>query len=725
MNHTILTLAVFAAYAAPAMARQEANPAPQVVVNGALTDIEAGREFVAGKKIIGRKRIEESGLPTVQALLKRDPSVSIGADGRIGLQGLPGYTQILVDGAPPPGGKSLDLELVHVEKIEIIKSSVAEYGPYGIAGTINIVRRKAALKTDTAMTVGVHTPGGKPSGSMTLSHNRSTIGSPLRVSANVSVGERNSREAGTIRQTVNLDGPAEQDVYEGVTRGSDRSRSADANGDLQWQLSPAHSLSFSPGAGRMWGRGEGDEVRRWDNGDTLDVHAVLDTRMTMITAPLKWMWKVDASSNFEASIRHVSMRFATETLRVDTAGMERGTTRLLRDDKDFSGNTISVTYKTRVAKAHSIKLGATYRADDERADYDYLIDNARDTTLDYLGSQRRSLKRQRRVSLQDDWRINASTAINAGVSGEVTNIDLSEAGISSRPHYSLWSPSLHLSRKIGGSDERQLRVSIARTYRAPDTGELSPRPQINPLAPCTGRTACQANTIDTADTAGNPGLQPERSLGLNLSYEHGIGEDSQLTAEFFARRVDRKTGTSIALEAVPWSDVARYVARPVNLGEAQVRGVNLEMELAVRDVLDTLSADVSLRGSVSWAKSSISTLPGPDNRLDGQTPWRAKLGATHQIARLPLKLDVDASWSQGVWIRPSLAQRFYLAPRLDISASAAWRMASGQRLTIELQHLGRRASHRIDEYTAPGERIRLYTDTEKFPKLAFRFETKL
>jgi outer membrane receptor for ferrienterochelin and colicin len=100
-------------------------------VNGSQTDIEASQDFVAGKVIIGRKQIEQSGLQNVTEILKRDPVITLGKDGRISLLGLPGYTQILLDGRAPMGKSPLELDLSQVDKIEIIKSTTAETGPSG------------------------------------------------------------------------------------------------------------------------------------------------------------------------------------------------------------------------------------------------------------------------------------------------------------------------------------------------------------------------------------------------------------------------------------------------------------------------------------------------------------------------------------------------------------------------------------------------------------------
>src|SRR5450830_102604 len=89
-----------------------------VVVNSRQTDVEASRDFVAGKIIISKKTLEESGVPNVADVLRREPAITVGKDGRIGLLGLPGYTQVLVDGQQGTGIDPYTMDLLQVEKIE-------------------------------------------------------------------------------------------------------------------------------------------------------------------------------------------------------------------------------------------------------------------------------------------------------------------------------------------------------------------------------------------------------------------------------------------------------------------------------------------------------------------------------------------------------------------------------------------------------------------------------
>lgn len=54
----------------------------KVEVQGeSISDLRARRDFVAGKLLISRKSIEESGQTTVYEVLKREPAVTVGADG--------------------------------------------------------------------------------------------------------------------------------------------------------------------------------------------------------------------------------------------------------------------------------------------------------------------------------------------------------------------------------------------------------------------------------------------------------------------------------------------------------------------------------------------------------------------------------------------------------------------------------------------------------------------
>jgi outer membrane receptor for ferrienterochelin and colicins len=700
-----------------------ASPA-QVLVVGNQTDIAARRDFVAGKIIIGRKRIEESGVRTVEDLLRREPAVTV-RDGRIGLLNMPGYTQVLVDGHPPEGGRTpSQLDLVHVEKIEIIKSSVAEYGPYGIAGTINIVTRKMGRKTETRMTAGLARNGGKPGTSASLSHNQSREGSLLRYSVQLSADESNTSEQSVVRQTTFSPLLAELEQSRAVIRSENRVPMLIVGGNLTWQAGADETIVVSPDGFRMGGGSKHAELRHWAGGTTLDASQQSRSRLSMYALPVKWTFKPDKKSQVEMSFRVHRADLMTAVERTDRGSSQE---RIVRESSEHSkarSSRLELIYKKKLNSGHDVKVGVSVSRNRQDVVYDYLIDGTSDDALGALGSGRRSLGEQRRIYVQDEWRISDSVALNAGVSGENAAIDVAEGPYQRKTQFRLWSPSLHLSKKIGADDDRQLRVSIARSFKAPTADQFTLRPEINALAPCLAGGLCTANTIDTADTSGNVDLQAERAIGLNLAYEHGIGADSQLTLEVYTRQIDRKIGTAITLENVTWSLVPRYVSHPVNFGDARSSGINVEMELALRDVYKS-APKITISGSVGLASSSVSSLPGPDNRLDKQTPWTAKLAASYSMKNWPVKFDIDGNWSPATTARTSLWERAYAARSFDFDASATWSISKERRIIFDAKARSPRNVARIDEYLRDAEQVRIYTGTRKNTKLGLRFETKL
>lgn len=711
--------------ALPAVAQQVSEPVvtPQVLITASQSDTSARRDFVAGKIIISRKRIEESGAETVADLLKREPAVSVDAEGRIGLLGLPGYTQVLVDGEAPPAGKGPhQLNLVHIEKIEIVKSAVAEYGPFGIAGTINIITRKTRRKTSTQLGLIAHSAGSHPGASATLSHNQSSPDSPLRLGANLSAKYSRPVSERQISLSSVKPGQDDENVWRGAVAGRGRSKEVDASGELTWDPGAGASLRLSPNGGQYTTDELAHEQRRYANGGQVRVRSASRSVFSMASLPLGWTIKPAANSQLEVKARVSRIGMESSELRTET-GDGQPAVRSLSQDATSHVKSVDLAYKAKLGKAHDVKLGASAMNTRETIDYGGTVNGQEDRALDILGTQRRALSRQLRVFAQDDWRLSDTLAMNGGLSGQHTAIDIAEGSFGSKARFQVWSPSVHLVKSLDEDDERQVRLSLARTYRAPSRDELASRPRINPMAPCDA-IACGTNTIDTFDSAGNQNLDAERALGLNLAYEHGLGGNSTLTAEVYARRIGNKIGIQIGEEDVAWSGLPRFVARPVNLGDAWVRGLNLEMELALRD-LSKSAPQMNLRGSVNFAASRVSHVPGPDNRLEKQTPWSAKLGGSYTLRGWPLKFQLDANWSPGVWIRTGQLQRIAIARRVEFDSSLAWTFAPGRRLQLSVADTIAHSARTIYEYSTAQGQLRAQTDQRTYRSVSLRFDTNL
>jgi outer membrane receptor for ferrienterochelin and colicins len=142
---------------------QAPQPIQQVEIKGPGAQ-EARRNDSLGRIVVGREELARYGDTSLSAALKRQPGVSV-SGAEIRMRGLgAGYTQILIDGDPAPAGFAVDsLAPDLVERIEILRSASADTSAQAVAGTINIVLRKArgasrSLKLTAEQTQGRVSP---------------------------------------------------------------------------------------------------------------------------------------------------------------------------------------------------------------------------------------------------------------------------------------------------------------------------------------------------------------------------------------------------------------------------------------------------------------------------------------------------------------------------------------------------------------------------------------
>jgi outer membrane receptor for ferrienterochelin and colicin len=695
----------------------------QVIVNGSQTDADAGRDAIAGKIVIGKQRIAESGVQNVGELLRREPAISIGKDGRPGLLGLPGYTQILVDGLQPLGD-SLNLDLAHVERIEIIKSTTASTGPVGIAGTINIVRRKAERKAFTQGSAGASSTGGRVGGSLSWVNNQIAADSPFIYNVNLSARRVATPSASRYVQTRGAAGAAPAGEFEGDASSSSVFQMIMASSELTWTPAPGHKLAFSPDAGRMQSPASGVEARRWIDGRRLAIVQDRDGTMDLWSLPVRWNWQVDDDSAFTLQLRMNGLRHDSDPMRQETWSDAPAHLYRNRLQQHGSNHFADLDFHTTLKGGHEITTGAKLVRNNRDRTYDDTVDGQPDLSLATLGRSSTTRMNSGRLFLQDEWRIDRTLALNGGLSVERRVYTFDEGLAHNRADFNMWSPSLHLSKKIGGDRKRQFRLSLARSFQPPEADEMLLHPTINQFASCQPGRLCGANDIDTADRAGNPRLQPERALGLNLSYAHGIGTGSEVLAEWYARDIHGKTGVEYALADVPWASVPRYVVRPANLGQATVRGVNLEGRVAGKDLSTGLAA-LEVHGSLGFARSELRDVPGPDNRIAGQLPWRLKLGGSYTLKAAPLKLGVEANVLPADWVRDSVRQRVYQSSKATLGLNGSWKIDAKSKLTVNLDNLLHKTGTRIEEYPSGPELLRLTTGSADYARISVKFDTSL
>jgi outer membrane receptor protein involved in Fe transport len=704
--------------------QRDSVPAPQqVVVSGTQTDVDATRNAVAGKIVIGKKNIAESGVQNVGELLRREPAISVGKDGRLGLLGLPGYTQVLVDGLPPQGD-AFSIDLVHIERIEIIKSATAAIGPIGIAGSINIIRRKSERKDFTQISAGARSNGGQPGASFSWANNHVAADSPFLYNLTVSASKVKTPDVTQYFQTRGIEGSRAALEHEGESSTVNVFESVLANGELTWTLTPAHRITLAPDIGHITTPSHANERRRWVDGQTLSIVRHAGQTMNVLSLPIRWNWQVGDDSTFMLQLKINRLRFDGDSKQVEESSNEAAHLRKNRRLQEGKNYFVDLDFNTTLDSGHEITTGLKLVRNRLGTLHEDTVNDEPDTSLAALGRASARQMESARLFVQDEWRLDKSLALNAGLSVERRMYSFDEGPAHHQAEFNMWSPSVHLSKRIGGNKKRQFRISLARSFQPPETDEMLLHPTINQFAQCLPDRLCGPNAIDTADQAGNPGLRPERALGLNLSYTHGIGANSEILVEWYMRDILNKTGLEYSLENVLWANSPRYVIRPVNFGEAKIRGTNLEGRIAGKDFSSKLSA-LEVYGSLGIARSELSDLPGPDNHIADQLPWRGKLGGTYTTKDKTLKFGADISILPSTWVRNNTSQRIYQSSRTTLSVNGSWKINSKSRLTVNLDNLLPRKRSRIDEYESVPTLLHVSTQNKDYTRISMKFDASL
>ena len=137
---------------------------------------------------------------------------------------------------------------------------------------------------------------------------------------------------------------------------------------------------------------------------------------------------------------------------------------------------------------------------------------------------------------------------------------------------------------------------------------------------------------------------------------------------------------------MPWAVVPRWVAQPQNIGSAVTQGLELEAKFRLSQLWpDALPVD--LRANASVFRSSVASVPGPDNRLDQQPPGTATIGADYRMRSLPLTLGASLNWTPSYTTRLSDVQSATTGSKLVVDASALWTFSPSARLRLSATNL--------------------------------------
>lgn len=656
MRYTLLLCSLALPW--PAAVRAD-DIVPSVTISAGK--LEQRRNDTVSSMIVGHDELIRQGDRALLDVLKRLPGITIGAAAGAGqgqqiqLRGLgQGYTLIMLDGVPVPAGFALDsLDPELVERVEIQRAATAEFSAQAIAGSINIVLKKAAAKPQRAVKLGASTSHGVNAGSATVQWSGQQeklsyvlAGTLSRTARSSDIDEWNRNIDAGGATTVLRHVPQQETVgINGLELAPRLSWALENEGSLAWQslVSVKRLATRHPAMETAY---VGGNSRYPDN------HGDFDQDSATVSSDLQWLRKLDAGASLDLKLglqyNHRANDFVFEGYG---PGRVLRATHLVDSGVDDAGATFSGSYRRQLGEQHLLAAGwdagrrrrADFRRERQFApgDAPVLSDEAYAATATRLA-----------LYAQDEWTISRRWSLYLGLRWEGLRTGSGQVNVRTQ----VWSPLLQSRRKLRSED--QLRLAVTRTYKAPEIFELIPRRY----------TVDSGNSATNPDNQGNPALRPELAWGLDAAYEYYPAKDALLSVSGSLRHVKGVMRDQLYLAGERW------VATPVNGGDALVRGLQLEAKLPL--------GAFDLRANLARNWSRVTGVSGPDNRLESQLPWSASVGGDYRLARMPLSVGGSLGYQAGVSSRTSRNLLAYAGARRDLDLYALWKWSGQLRLRL-------------------------------------------
>ena len=688
---------------------------PSVTVNAGK--VEQRRNDTVAAIVVGHEELISQGDRTLSDALKRLPGISIGAPaatgqgGQIQLRGLGhGYTLIMLDGVPVPPGFSLDsLDPELVERVEIMRAATAQFSAQAIAGSINIVLKKSGRRRERTFKLGASGSHGMPAGSATVQWadkdgrlSYALAGTLAHTGRRGLLDEWNRAFDGEGRPAVVRHMPLTERVTSDTFELAPR---------LQWALAGEDSLAWQSlvSLRRLASRRQVVETAYLGgHTDYPDNDAAFTQDSGTVRSDLHWLRKfgqgdsLDMKLGLDANHRGSDYLFQGVSAAPGPANVRR-----VDADVDDVGVQTSGTYRRTLGQGHALAAG--WDAGNRRR-----TEFRRERQLSPGGppvlpdEDYAATVRHLALFAQDEWEVSARWSLYMGLRWEALRTASANGGAKRRVDVraQVWSPVLQSLWKLPGKD--QVRLAVTRTYKAPQIFQLIPRPYLND----------NGNSPVNPDNQGNPALRPELAWGLDAAYEYYLGEGAMLGASASLRRIG-----DVMLDRL-YQDKGRWVATPVNQGRAQVRGIELEAKLPLAALWAGAPA-LDLRANVARNWSTLDAVAGPDNRLDGQLPWSANLGADYRLAGQPLTLGGNLHYQGGGRSRESSQLLVWQGVRRELDLYALWTFSDQLRLRVSGANLLRQLERTRSLYADGGGSLLRTVDTGSYRTLRVMLEGSL
>ena len=645
------------------------------ITSGRDNDTQQRRESTASKIVIGREEIERQGDANLGEVLKRMPGITLGgAPGRgsgIRMRGLSGgYTQILLDGQRVPPGFSVEsLTPEMVERIEILRAPTAETGAQAIAGTINIITREGRRGIPDELKLGSTWQGGyvSPNGSITHYQETERWSSNYTLSVNRYAAPDHSelalqRDAGPLQRNRISDSHY---VREGLN----------TTGRLQWKGDPGESLTLMPFVVVSHGTTPGTvsldqstngAARIYDSATSFN-----DNHFGLARMNGQWRRKLGADSNMEWKFNVGGWDSRTNFTQTPAGAGAVYTSTLFEATrtKDRSAS-LNGKYTQILGGGHQWVSGAEVET----------VRRTQNATATYADGDADLQAQSMRwaVYSQDEWQLTPHWSAHAGARYEQLTTEGTTSSGDVLNRNSVFTPLLHALWKPNPESRDQVRMSLTRSFKTPNMQTLLAR-YVRSRDDALGGS----NGPTNADRIGNPNLKPELATGLDVAIERYLPQGGVLSASVFHRDIQNLIRNVTAQDPAYGN---RWVSTPQNFSQAVTEGVELEAKFRLDQWIDG-AMPVDVRSNVSFYRSRVLSVAGPNNRLDQQPDMTANLGGDYRLRSMPLTVGGNINYNPGYTSHLSSPEFLTVSQKRVMDLYGLWRVDASTSWRLTLSNL--------------------------------------
>jgi len=622
----------------------------EIVARQGSTELRRAASFA--KQIYGREELDRYGDTNALDVMRRLPGVNVDSGGPR-MRGLgSGYTQILINGDPAPPGFNLDqLSPSQIERIEVIKAATAEQSSQAVAGSINVILKETSRRSLSSLRLGLVSGKDRPLGNVNYSISESA--GPFNMSLPISVFEWNREIRNTVdRKMAGSDGQTA--ISEQLGKINSWGWGYNFAPRFNYKVSDEQTIALATFFQKGYWNNRTDYTNRAVLGNPIfDDNAIQDGYWENRRGNLTWInrFSEDQRIEIKAGVQQSRSAFDLRNLRAGATQLQTAGSN--QDD----AITQAGKYSQLLGSAHTLTAGWDLE-NRERLERRTTTNGAGMALLpSFEGQAFEAQMRRQAYYIQDEWEISPQWQLNLGLRNERIASESKNAALPVSNVSSVLSPLAHLTYKFDPKSRDMVRASLTRSYKAAGLNALLARPVVNSAYANTNQT----NTYLAPDRIGNPSLSPELATGLDIAYENYLSNDGIFSVGVFHRNLTNVVRNLTELRSVPWAAAPRWITQPQNFSDAVTSGLEFELRGRASDLMPQLMGNakaLNIRSSLSFYRSSIAALSGPNNRLDGQQPWSANLGFDQRISGLPLSVGGNLSITPGYDTRQTAEQSF-------------------------------------------------------------------